>query len=131
MPEERVITCIVCPRGCEIRVLTEGGEVLSIEGATCSLGEKYAEKEVRNPERVLITVIPCRGGDPPTVSVKTEKPIPLKQIMKAAKELAKVEVRPPIEVGDTIIESLLNLGVRVIATRPCKPTQTQQPKPLH
>lgn len=126
MPEERVITCIVCPRGCEIRVLTEGGEVIEVEGATCPLGEKYAEKEVRNPERTLITVIPCRGGDPPTVSVKTEKPIPLKHIMRAAKEIAKAEAEPPINIGDTIIENLLNLGIRVIATRPCRPATTHK-----
>ena len=124
MPEERVITCIVCPRGCEIRVLTEDGEIISIQGATCPLGEKYAEKEVRNPERVLITVIPCEEGDPPTVSVKTEKPIPLKLIKKAMTELAKITAKPPIEIGDTIHNNLLNLGIKVIATRPCTPKHT-------
>lgn len=123
MPEERVITCVVCPRGCEIRVLTEGGEVISVEGATCPLGERYAEKEVRNPERVLITVIPCEGGDPPTVSVKTEKPIPLKLMKEASKELAALSLKPPIRIGDTIHENLLGLGVRVVATRPCNKPQ--------
>lgn len=121
MPEERVITCIVCPRGCEIRVLTEGGEIVSISGASCPLGERYAEKEVKNPERVLITVIQCEGGDLPTVSVKTEKPIPLKLIMKASKELAKIRVRAPVGIGDVVLEDLLGLGVRVVATRPCLP----------
>lgn len=123
MPEERVITCIVCPRGCEIRVLTEGGKVISISGATCPLGERYAEKEVRNPERVLITVIPCEGGDVPTVSVKTEKPIPLKLVMDASRELARLRVRAPVRIGDVVLEDLLGLGVRVVATRPCLPRE--------
>ncbi|NPA97862.1 MAG: DUF1667 domain-containing protein [Crenarchaeota archaeon] len=113
------IICIVCPRGCEITVEIEDGEIKSIKGYTCPLGKKYAEKEVVNPERILMSVVKCINGDLPVVSVKTSKPIPLSMMKKASKALSDVSVEAPVKIGDKIIDNLLDLGVEVVATRPC------------
>ncbi len=111
------VKCIVCPLGCEITVTLRDNEILSIEGHSCSRGEKYAREEVLEPKRVLMTVVKVKGGDLPVVSVKSEKPIPKQLIFEAIRELSKVEVDAPVRIGDVIIENLLGLNVRVIATR--------------
>jgi len=113
------IICIVCPRGCEITVELEDGKIKSIKGYSCPLGKQYAEKEVANPERILMSIVKCVGGDLPVVSVKTVKPIPLSRIIEASKALADIVVEAPVKIGDKIVENLLGLGVDVIATRPC------------
>jgi len=116
----RKIVCIMCPRGCEITVITEGNKIVEVKGYACPLGRKYAEKEVINPERTLLTVVRCLGGDLPTVSVKTSKPIPLKMLRSASKALAYACVEAPANIGDIIVRNLLELGADVVVTRPCR-----------
>ncbi len=114
------ITCIVCPRGCEITVVVENGVIKSITGYTCPMGKKYAVSEITSPLRVLMTVVKCIGGDLPVVSVKTEKPIPKDKLLEASRFLKKIVVKAPVNIGDVIVNDLLGLSVRVIATRPCR-----------
>ena len=41
--KERLLTCIVCPRGCALTVrLDESGKPLSVSGNACKRGEAYA-----------------------------------------------------------------------------------------
>ena len=36
---QKQLTCIVCPKGCQLTVTLEGKEVVSVEGQTCKRGE--------------------------------------------------------------------------------------------
>ena len=116
----RKITCIICPVGCEIEVIIDDGNIIEVRGARCKRGVKYAYEEVRDPKRIVMSVIKCIDGDLPVVSVKTSKPIPKKYIWKVMELLSKVEVRAPIDVGQVIIPNILNLNIDIIATRPCR-----------
>ncbi|RLF87937.1 molybdopterin oxidoreductase [Thermococci archaeon] len=107
-------TCIVCPLSCAIEVEVENGEVRDVKGYTCPRGKEWAIEEVTNPKRVVMSVIPVEGGKLPTVSVKTEKPVPKDEIPELMKFLAGIKVKPPIRVGDVIAEFE---GVRIVATR--------------
>ncbi len=120
MTEELVITCIVCPMGCRIRVLKKDGEVIAVKGYSCPRGREYAVQEATRPLRVLMTVIPCINGDLPVVSVKTSKPIPRDKLLEVSRYLASVSVEAPVEIGDVIVENILGLGADIVATRPCK-----------
>jgi len=113
------ITCIVCPKGCEITVEVEDGIIKSINGYGCPMGKKHAVTEITKPMRVLMTVVKCIDGDLPVVSVKTEKPIPKDKLLEASRYLKRVEVKAPVRIGDVIVDDILGLGVKVIATRPC------------
>jgi len=121
-PERRkfTVTCIICPLSCEIEVEMEGDKIVKITGYKCPRGEEYAREEATCPKRVIMSVVKCVGGDFPTVSVKTDKPIPKEKIFDVMKELSKVEVKAPVEIGDVILENVLGLGVNIVATRPCK-----------
>ncbi len=119
--EVRRLTCIVCPLGCEIEVLLDRGpggdvRVLEVEGAACPRGREWAAREVTDPKRVVITVVPVRGGDPPTVSVKTDRPIPKSRIPEFMRALAGLEVEAPVRVGQVLASGVLDLA-NVVATR--------------
>lgn len=114
------VLCIVCPQGCEVNVVLEDGKVVSVEGNACPRGAEYAINEIKSPKRILMTVVKCRNGIPPVVSVKTDKPIPKDKLLEASKYLANIEVEAPIEIGDVIVENILGLGANIVATRPCR-----------
>lgn len=108
------LTCIICPMGCSLTVKEENGE-LKVYGNTCKRGEKYAKDEVISPSRTLTTSVRADNGA--IVSVKSEKPIPKKLLLDAVKEIAKIEVKCPVSVGDVVLENILDTGVNIIATK--------------
>ena len=58
MAKERLLTCIVCPKGCEMKItFDEDGKIASIEGNTCKRGIGYAEDECTNPKRTVTTTV--------------------------------------------------------------------------
>ncbi len=113
-------TCIVCPQGCEIEVVVSGNEIKEIKGFKCIRGKQYVTEEVLAPKRTLITVLPCKNGDYPTVSVKTSKPIPKEKIFEVLEYLSKIVLEAPIDIGDIVVKNILDSGVDIVATRPCR-----------
>ena len=111
------LTCIMCPVGCTIKVKLKDGTIASITGNACQHGEIYAQQELSEPRRVVISVVPCTGGDLPTVAVKTAAPVPKAAIRAVMQALAGVTVKAPITIGDTIVENVAGLDVDVVATR--------------
>jgi CxxC motif-containing protein len=118
--EGKEIICVSCPKGCRITVQNRGEEVISITGNDCSRGIKYAEEEFINPLRILPTTVKVIGGELPLVSVKTEKAIPKRLLLKAMVEIAEIEVKAPIKIGQVIKDDLMGTGVSLIATRNIK-----------
>ena len=115
---EQLITCINCPVGCRMTVaLSESGEVLSVTGNTCARGKKYAEQECVLPLRMITAVIPVENSPVP-LSVKTATPVPKKMIGEVMRELRKVHVSLPVEIGQVILPDVCGTGVNIIATRP-------------
>ncbi len=110
--------CIVCPMGCELEAVKKEGttEIISIEGFRCPKGKEYANREIADPRRVLMTVINVKGGHLPIVSVKTAKPIPKQILVYAVRAVSKIKVDAPINAGDIIINNLLGTGIPVVAT---------------
>jgi CxxC motif-containing protein len=104
----------------EANILKEKNEVLEIKGFRCPKGRDYAEREIVDPRRTLMTVIKVRNGHLPVVSVKTSKPIPKNRLFDAVKAVSKIEVEAPVKIGDIIIDDLLGTGVSVIATNNVK-----------
>jgi len=118
MTEKRRFICTICPRGCEIEVEIDNGRIVKISGNQCVRGLEYVRQEVKEPMRIVISVVKVRDGDLPTISVKTDKPVPKRLIPKIMKKLAGLEVEPPIKIGEKIIENLMGMNVNVVATRP-------------
>ncbi|MBQ1304932.1 MAG: DUF1667 domain-containing protein [Erysipelotrichales bacterium] len=115
--ERKELTCIGCPMGCQITVELENGEVLSVHGNTCAIGDKYARHEVTNPERTVTSTVVVDGGDKPRCSVKTAGNIPKEKIFECMKEIDAVRLEAPVSIGDVVIENVAGTGVNIVATR--------------
>ena len=106
--------CIVCPRGCRITMDEEG----NITGNLCKRGIDYVKTEVTNPTRIVTSTVKTIFPELPRVSVKTDKPVPKGLIMDVMKELSKITIDKPMEIG-TVIKNILNTDANVVLTRSC------------
>ncbi|MBQ9112015.1 MAG: DUF1667 domain-containing protein [Clostridia bacterium] len=114
----RELTCIVCPKGCQLKVELEGKKVLSVTGYTCKRGLAYAETECTAPMRTLTTTAPVTGGG--VVPVKTDKTVPKELLFKCMEIVNKSYVDPDAKLGDIVVENILNTGANVVTTRNVK-----------
>lgn len=117
MMEKRELICINCPLGCPLTVTLEAGKVIKVEGNTCPKGERYGEKEVTNPTRIVTSSVRVQGGTAPVVSVKTASDIPKGKIKDCAAALKAVEVKAPVAIGDIVLRDVCGTGVDIVATR--------------
>lgn len=115
--EERALTCICCPMGCQLRVFLKDGQVEKIEGNTCKRGAEYGRKEVTNPTRIVTTTVRVLGGKLPVVSVKTAQDIPKEKMKECMLQLKNVTVQAPVKIGDIVLEHTAGTDVNVIATK--------------
>lgn len=108
----RELTCIICPRGCGLKVEIEDGKVLSVTGNSCPRGVKYAEDECCNPMRTITSTVRCEDGR--VISVKTDRPIPKAKMFECMKMINSATAHLPIHIGDVIIKDVF--GSNVVAT---------------
>lgn len=114
---KRVLTCVVCPNGCEIEAEYEGREVHAISGNLCPKGRDYVTQELVDPRRTIASSVRVTGGDQPLASVRLTAPIPKARIFDAMAEINAITLTAPVAIGDVVIANLLGLGCDVIATR--------------
>ncbi len=109
------LICIVCPKGCHLKVDEENG--YRVTGNGCPRGEEYGKKELTDPRRVITSSVKITGGIYPCCSVRTDAPIPKAKIFEAMELLKKVELHSPVHVGDVVIADVLGTGANFIVTR--------------
>lgn len=115
---KRELTCIVCPKGCQLTVELEGKEIISISGHTCKRGEEYAKTECIAPMRTITSTAAIIGGG--VVPVKTDRTIPKELMFECMAEINKARVSPDAKLGDVVIENVLGTGANVVTTRNAK-----------
>ena len=109
------LICIVCPKGCHLRVDEENDWAVS--GNSCPKGAEYGRTELQNPTRVLTTTVCVEGGLYPRIPVKTSRAIPKGLLMDAMAEVAKVRLVAPVRRGQVILPDLLGTGADLVASR--------------
>lgn len=117
MSEIKELICIGCPLGCMLTVELDRGAVKSVTGNTCPNGEMYAKKEVTNPKRTVTSTVKVEGGELSVVSVKTASDIPKNKIFDCMEELAKIKIKAPVHIGETVLKNVADTGVNVVATK--------------
>lgn len=115
--ENRELTCIGCPLGCQITVKMEDGNIADITGFTCARGEEYARKEVLAPTRIVTSTVRVEGGNVAALPVKTKQDIPKDKIFEVMEALKDVVVKAPISIGDSVVEDVAGTGIPVVATK--------------
>ncbi|HTY13279.1 MAG TPA: DUF1667 domain-containing protein [Candidatus Omnitrophota bacterium] len=111
------ITCIECPQGCQLEVNVEEGKVIGLSGNKCPKGDAYGRQEVENPLRVLSSTVIAAGLEIKMVPVRTDKPIPKRQLFAAMEEIKKIVLARPVRTGDVIAANILGSGANLVATR--------------
>ena len=111
----RELTCIVCPRGCNLTVkFNTDGAIAEITGNACKRGVTYAENECTHPKRTVTSTVRCADGR--IIAVKTADVIPKERVFDAMSEINSVRPEGEIKIGDVIIENVAGTGVAVVAT---------------
>lgn len=111
---KKVLTCIICPRGCTVEVNIDGDSI-SVKGNACPRGEKYAIAECTNPTRTVTSVVRLSNRTDTMVSVKTAEPIPKSHIFDVMEKIRGASVQAPVRIGDEIIGDIY--GTKIIATK--------------
>ena len=109
------LICIVCPKGCHLKVDEENG--YKVTGNGCPRGAVYGEKELVNPTRVITSTVRVEAETARRVPVQTNGDIPKGKIYDIMDELTKVTAKAPVNVGDVVIKDVLGLGVDIVATK--------------
>lgn len=108
----RELICIICPRGCALKVEMEEGKIKSVTGNSCQRGVKYAEDECCNPVRTVTSTVRCDDGR--MIAVKTDRPIPKDKVFECMKIINGARVNLPVSIGDVVVDDVF--GSKVVAT---------------
>ncbi len=114
--EARSVTCIRCPVGCRVSVTLQSGEIATVQGNQCGLGESYARQECICPKRVVTAVAPVAGSAMP-VSLKTESAIPREKIGACMRAIHSLKLHLPIRAGEVLLYNVADTGVNLVATK--------------
>lgn len=115
MASIRKLTCIVCPRGCDMTVeLGDGGEVIGVKGNACKRGAVYASDECTHPRRTVTSTVRLEDGR--VLPVKTANTVPKELVFDVMKEINSKIAKSDLKIGDVVIANVLGTGVDVVAT---------------
>ena len=110
----RDMICIVCPKGCPLRVSLENGTVTEVSGHTCPRGKQYAIDECTHPMRTVTTTARTdRGG---VIAVKTGKTIPKEKMFDLMEEINHAVVKLPARIGDVVLQNVVGTDANVVVT---------------
>lgn len=109
------LICIVCPKGCHLKVDEE--KAYAVTGNGCPRGAEYGRNELTNPTRVVTSTVRCEGGTHPRCPVKTDRPVPKGRIFEVMNALEGITLTVPVAVGQIVIENVCGTGANVVAAR--------------
>ncbi len=112
----KTITCIVCPRGCEMEVEYNKNEIIKVKNNFCKRGELYTKEEILSPKRVVTSTVKVINGNLNVIPVKTNKPIKKQLIFQVMDKIFKAKVDAPVKIGDIIIKNVDGDGTDIVAT---------------
>lgn len=113
---KREVTCIVCPKGCQMIVNNIDGQYI-VEGNSCIRGTKYGVDEVTNPKRMITSIVRLEGAYLNMLPVKTSSSVPKDLVFEIMNILSTIKITAPVKVGDIIVKDVLNTGVDIVSTK--------------
>ncbi len=109
------LICIVCPKGCHLKVDENNG--FSVSGNGCPRGAEYGKKELTFPERTITSTVKIINGLHDRCPVKTNKPIPKDKMFEAVSALNGITVKSPVKCGDVIIKNVAGTDADIVSTK--------------
>ena len=115
--EKKHFVCVVCPIGCEIDVVHEGGKIVSMEGNKCEKSVEFVSQELIEPMRILTTTVRIQESRWAVIPVRTDKAVPKRLFPRIMRQLRRIELRAPVSMLDVVVGDVLHTGANIIATR--------------
>jgi CxxC motif-containing protein len=115
--EKKHFVCVVCPVGCEIDVVHDGGKIISMEGNKCEKSEEFVRQEMIEPMRILTTTVRIDGSRWPVIPVRTDKSIPKRLFPRIMTRLRRMKLQAPVNMLDVVVKDIVGTGADIIATR--------------
>ncbi len=115
--EKRHFVCVICPIGCEIDVVHDGGKIISMEGNKCKKSEEFVQQELIEPMRILTTTVRIQGARWPVIPVRTDKSVPKRLFPRIMRQLRCIELQAPVNMLDVVVRDIAGTGASIIATR--------------
>lgn len=115
------LICIACPVGCRLTTRTLEDGTIEVSGNRCPRGEVYGREEALSPRRVLTATVPTNSASFPCAPVRTDGTIERERIPELLSTLYSMNVKLPVSLGQTCLESFH--GVRVLFTRTLPPDE--------
>ena len=109
------LICIVCPKGCHLKVDEEND--YKVTGNGCPRGAIYGKKECTHPTRVVTSTVKIVGAEIERLSVKTNGDIPKEKIMDVMDCINRITVEAPVHIGDVLLSDVAATGVDIVATK--------------
>lgn len=111
--------CIACPKGCMMTVTEDSSQEsgYKVTGNQCPTGITHGIKEMTNPTRLLTSTVKIEGEECHMMPVRTDKELPKGMLLDVMKEINKAVAKSDIQVGDIIIENILDTGVNIVASK--------------
>ena len=109
----RELVCIVCPKGCRLRVDEEND--FAVTGNSCPRGREYAVSEMTDPVRTFSVSVRVTSGDRGAVAVRVSAPVNKKFIAPIARLARQMRLQAPVKAGETIATNAAQSGADLIA----------------
>jgi CxxC motif-containing protein len=110
------IICIGCPLGCRVMLkIGSDSQIENMVGNRCKEGKKYVSAEFQSPVRFFTSTILVEGSRR-LLSVRTDRPVPKNQLKDLARFVARIKVKPPVEMGQEIVHDILGKGANLVST---------------
>ena len=110
---EKNMTCIICPRGCLMKV-TKDGDTIEVGGNGCPKGKDYAESELTNPTRTVTSSVFVANREGKSISVKTDRPVSKTHVFDVMEVIRSTKATAPVAIGDVLAENVF--GCNIVAT---------------
>lgn len=111
----RELICIMCPKGCHLKVDEKNG--YAVTGNGCPRGAEYGKNELKNPTRVLTSTVCVNSKSACRLPVKTDGEVPKYMMAEAMRLLDNVDVSAPIRVGDVVVKNIFLTGVNFVSAK--------------
>jgi CxxC motif-containing protein len=115
--EKKHFVCVVCPIGCEIDVVYDGGRIISMEGNKCEKSEEFVSQELIEPMRILTTTVRIQGARWGVIPVRSDKAVPKRLFPHIMKKLRRIKLQAPVSMLDVVVKDIVGTGVNIITTR--------------
>lgn len=111
---KRELTCILCPRGCQLTAEI-GEKTVTVTGNACPNGATYAQSECLHPVRTVTATVRVANRENTMASVKTAGPVAKDSMAEVMDALRKITVQAPLAIGDTVPVSVG--GSKIVVTK--------------